>query len=114
MVEDFGDGVKLVHFVECLTGKTIQHYHPNPTLMAHRLENSVLALALLKEDGLKLTVEPSGAHFNFLVELCQVCLLAALPVFGLSLLFEDAFNYFQFSTVEQAFPCTRPHFSPMS
>jgi len=51
---DLRDGLMLINLLEVISDKKLPKYNRNPRIPAQRLENCVIALAFIKEEGLKL------------------------------------------------------------
>lgn len=53
ILDDFADGLLLLHLVEILSSKTIKNYHRKPSSRAQYVENVSAVLNFLLGDGLK-------------------------------------------------------------
>jgi filamin len=51
---DFGDGVKLCHLLEVLSSKSVGKFNANPRMRVQKVENIVLALRFVQNEGIRL------------------------------------------------------------
>jgi len=51
---DLKDGLLLINLLEVISGKSLGRYNRNPRIQPQRLENNVVCLNFLKEEGIKL------------------------------------------------------------
>lgn len=55
IVKDMGDGVLLIHLLECLSGESLGRYASKPKLRVQKFENSNLALDFIRSRGVQMT-----------------------------------------------------------
>ncbi|PSS18800.1 hypothetical protein M430DRAFT_140393 [Amorphotheca resinae ATCC 22711] len=55
LVKDLGDGVLLIHLLECLSSESLGRYAAKPKLRVQRFENANLSLDFIKSRGIQMT-----------------------------------------------------------
>ncbi|KAF4968257.1 hypothetical protein FSARC_4348 [Fusarium sarcochroum] len=55
LVKDLGDGVMLIHLLECLSHESLGRYASKPKLRVQKFENANLALDFVKSRGIQMT-----------------------------------------------------------